>query len=119
MKTIKTLILLNVLLWALVRFYLRPLVSAHQVFDLWFTGSYPSFGLVFGFTLIKYSFFTQRNRVLFMCFGYTLGGVLYELLGQGYLHFGTFSIADVIYTLLGGVAAYLVLKNHKRQCKIN
>ncbi|MBY0482090.1 MAG: hypothetical protein K2Q21_12090 [Chitinophagaceae bacterium] len=115
MKSIKLLVVLTTLMWVAVRFFLRPLIVKYNLFDFWFTESYPSFGLVFGFTLMKYSFFNNRDKLLILCCGATLGGLLYEILGQGYFDFGTFSYSDVVYTLIGGVASYLTLKHFERQ----
>ncbi len=110
MKMIRILIVLNALLWALMRFHFRPIVVKNQIFDLWLTESYPSFALVFGYSLISYSFLNRRTRLFFHCSAYTFGGLCYEIVGQGCLDFGTFSYTDVIYTILGGMSAYTVLR---------
>jgi hypothetical protein len=115
MKRVKLLVFLTFILWVEVRFFIRPLIVKYQLFDFWFTESYPSFGLVFGFCLMKYSFFNQRNRLLFNCSGYTLGGLLYEIVGQRYFNFGTFSYSDIVYTLIGGLVAYIILKQEDRK----
>ena len=39
----------------------------------------------------------------------TLGGILYEVIGQKVLDFGTYSNSDVTYTILGGVASFYSL----------
>jgi hypothetical protein len=115
MKNIKFLVFLTFILWVAIRFYFRPIIIKYEIFDFWITESYPSFGLVFGFCLMKYSFFNQRDRLLFNCIGYTLGGLLYEIVGQRYFNFGTFSYSDIVYTILGGLFAYVLLKRYSNK----
>jgi hypothetical protein len=107
---IKVLVIITGIIFLIVRFILRPNFPLDKFNDFGFIGSFPSFGLIFGFSLFNYSFLNKKNNILFMCSGYTFGGLLYEIVGQKYFHFGTFTYSDVIYTLIGGLSAYLVLR---------
>ena len=118
MKKINNLLLLTFLLWVIVRFFLRSIVAKNQYFDFWFTESYPSFGVVFGYTLFSYTFLNRRDKLFFHCSAYTFGGLFYEIIGQKHLNFGTFSFPDVLYTIIGGISAYLVLKNFELKTKL-
>ena len=108
MKIEKIILILTLLLWIFVRFYLRQFVQHFKIFDFWFTDSYPSFALVYGYCIFKY---LQNNKenIKFIVLGVTLGGILYELIGQKVLDFGTYSNSDLTYTILGGVTSFYSL----------
>ncbi len=108
MKIEKFILILTLILWIFVRFYLRQIVQNFKVFDFWFTDSYPSFALVYGYCIFKY-LQNKKENIKFIVLGVTLGGILYEVIGQKVLDFGTYSNSDVTYTILGGVASFYSL----------
>ena len=108
MKIEKIFLILTLLLWIFVRFYLRQLVQNFKVFDFWFTDSFPSFALVYGFCIFKY-LQKKEEDIKFIVVGVTLGGLLYEVVGQKILDFGTYSNSDVAYTILGGIVSFYSL----------
>ena len=118
MKIEKLVLIFTFLLWVFVRFYLRQLVINLKIFDFWFTQSYPSFALVFGFSFFKY--LEQKEKsIIFLVFGVTLGGLFYEVVGQKMLDFGTYSNSDVVYTILGGIASFYSLSYFTKKNTVN
>ena len=105
---IEKIFLIITLLLIPVRFYLRQLVQNSKVFDFWFTVSFPSFALVYWYCIFKY-LQKKEEDIKILLVGVTLGALLYEVVGQKILDFGTYSNYDVAYTIMGGIASFYSL----------
>jgi len=97
--------LVFVIIGLLAKSVYRNYINSHGIDDFGLAGSLPSFLYVIGFSqLLQISSF--RYPALWIPV-VTLGSVIFEF--KQYYSSGTLDIRDIIYSLAGGVASYLIL----------
>ena len=87
----------------------RPFIYSNNIFDYGIADSFSNFIAVLINVVISMIFYEKIKVPLEIAiFSISLGFIIYEIL-QGFIFtYGTFDIKDIIATLLGGIASYLL-----------
>ncbi|WP_027634467.1 hypothetical protein [Clostridium hydrogeniformans] len=87
----------------------RSFIYSNNIFDYGIADSFSNFMAVLINTVLSIILYEKTKIHLGLAvFSITLGFIIYEILQGLIVTYGTFDIKDIIATLLGGIASYLL-----------